>query len=115
VWFACVYIGLAGALNLLWGITALADREYFREEGIVWSTLELWGWLAIVAAAIQLTAAALLFARKAGGPVIAVIFTPLAMLNAFATLGAYPGWSAVALVCNGLVLWAVIVHRDEFA
>jgi hypothetical protein len=115
VWFASLYIGFAGAMNLLWGINALANRDYFNEEGLVWSTLDLWGGIALFIAAIQLTAAVFLYARKSAGMIMALVIAPLAMLNAFSTLGAYPGWSAAALVANTLVLWAVTAHGDEFA
>ena len=31
----------------------------------------------------------------------------------FVSIGAYPLWSCIGLVCNALVLWAVTVHGDE--
>ena len=32
----------------------------------------------------------------------------------FLSIGAYPVWSILALVANGLVLWAVTVYGDAF-
>ena len=32
----------------------------------------------------------------------------------FLAIGAYPIWSILALVANGLVLWAVTVYGDAF-
>jgi len=41
--FAGTYLVIAGALNLIWGITALAQKEYFREDGLVFSNLQCCG------------------------------------------------------------------------
>ncbi len=35
------------------------------------------------------------------------------MLLNFTSIGAYPVWSSVAIVCSMLVLWAVTVHWEE--
>jgi hypothetical protein len=113
--FAGSYLALAGMLNGIWGITALANKSYFIENGLLWSSLSLWGWIAIVVAAVQITAGVLLFARKMGGVIMALVLAMCGMLLNFLSIGAYPVWSAVAIACNALVLWAVTVHSDEFA
>ena len=46
--FAATYLALAGAANGIWGITALAKKEYFTEGGLVFSNLETWGWISLV-------------------------------------------------------------------
>ena len=104
---------IAGALNLIWGITALSKKDYFIEGGLVWSSLSTWGWIAIVIAAVQIIAGGLLFARKVGGVIMAIVIAMCGMLVNFLSIGAYPVWSIVAIVCNGLVLWAVTVHGER--
>ena len=37
--FAGSYMGIAGALNLIWGITALSKKDYFVDGGLVFSSL----------------------------------------------------------------------------
>ena len=80
----------------------------------MWSSLSPWGWIAIIFGAVQIAAGGLLFARKVGGVVMALVLSMLGILVHFFSIGAYPVWSAVAVVCNALVLWAVTVHSDEF-
>ena len=41
---------------------------------------------------------------------MAVLISMCAMFVNFTTVGAYPVWSIIAIVCNALVLWAVTVH-----
>src|ERR1700754_859293 len=112
--FAGSYLAIAGMLNLIWGITALSKKEYFVEGGLVWSGLGTWGWIAVVVAIIQIVAGGLLFARKIGGVLMAIVIAMCGMLVNFISIGAYPVWSSIALICNALVLWAVTVHSDQF-
>lgn len=112
--FAGTYLAIAGVLNLIWGVTALSNKEYFVEGGLVWSGLDTWGWIAVIVAVIQIVAGGLLFARKVGGVIMAIVIAMCAMLVNFISIGAYPVWSIIAIVCNALVLWAVTVHGDEF-
>jgi hypothetical protein len=111
--FAGAYLMIAGLLNLLWGITALSKKEYFIEDGLVWSSLETWGWIALIAAVVQFTTGALIFARKVGGMILGIVVAMCGMLINLISIGAYPIWSCIGLVCNALVLWAVTVHGDE--
>jgi hypothetical protein len=112
--FAGSYMGIAGALNLIWGITALSKKDYFVADGLVFSSLTFWGWIAVLIAAVQIVAGGLLFARKLGGVIMAIVISMCGILVNFLSIGAYPVWSIVAMVCNGLVLWAVTVHGNDF-
>ena len=71
--FAGIYLVITGMLNLIWGITAHANKSYFAEEGLVWSNLKVWGSFAIVIALCQLGVGALLFARKVAGMLMAIV------------------------------------------
>jgi hypothetical protein len=112
--FAGSYLAIAGMLNLIWGITALSKKEYFVEGGLVFSNLSTWGWIAIVIAAIQILAGGLLFARKIGGVLMAIVLAMAGIFINFLSIGAYPIWSVIAIVCSALVLWAVTVHGEDF-
>jgi hypothetical protein len=112
--FAGAYMAIAGLLNLVWGITALSKKSYFAEGGLVWSSLDTWGWIAVVVAVVQIACGALLFARRIAGVLMAIVVSMCGMLVNFLSIGAYPVWSIVAMVCNALVLWAVTVHGEQF-
>jgi hypothetical protein len=38
--FAGAYLLVAGGMNVIWGIVALANKSAFVEDGLVWSTLD---------------------------------------------------------------------------
>ena len=108
--FAGAYLMMAGGANLLWGIAALANKEYFAEDGLVWSSLQTWGWVAILIGAAQITTSVFTYLRRSVAMVIALLLAMCGLLFSFTTVGAYPVWSCVAIVCNALVMWAVTVH-----
>ena len=77
-------------------------------------SLSTWGWIAIIIAAVQIIAGGLLFARKIGGVLMAIVLAMCGIFVNFLSIGAYPVWSIIAIVCSALVLWAVTVHGDDF-
>ena len=113
--FAGAYLLVAGGMNLIWGIVALANKDAFRESGLVWSTLSTWGWIAIVVGTLQIVGGFMVFAQRFAGQWLAGVLAILGIFVSFFGLGAYPIWSVIVMVCNGLVLWAVTAHGDEFA
>jgi hypothetical protein len=112
--FAGAYLLIAACMNVIWGIVALSNKSAFVEGGLVWSNLNTWGWVAIVAGGVQILAGLLVLARRFAGQWLAGILALVGLFVSFLSAGAYPLWSLIALVANGLVLWAVTVHGDEF-
>jgi len=111
--FASIYLALAGLLNAIWGITALSKQSYFDESGLVWSSLNTWGWVALIIGAVQILGGALIYTHKVGGMIMGIVLAMCGILLNFTSIGAYPVWSSVAIVCSMLVLWAVTVHWEE--
>src|SRR5690242_3299745 len=113
VTFAGTYLLIAGAFNAIWGIAALTKKSHFIENGLVWSSLSFWGWIALIAAAAQAIAAVLVFQRRMSGMIVALVVASVSMIANFAMLGAYPLWSIATITCNILVVWAVTAHGDQ--
>ena len=112
--FAAAYLVAAGGMSLIWGIVALANKSAFHEGGLVWSKLDTWGPIALAVGGAQILAALLVVQRRFAGQWLAGVLAALGILFHFLTLGAYPAWSVIALVANGLVLWAITAQGDEF-
>jgi hypothetical protein len=112
--FAGAYLIVAGLMNLIWGIVALSNKSAFTESGLVWSTLDTWGWIAIVTGTLQAVAGLMILARRFAGQWLGGLLAMVGIFVSFFSAGAYPIWSVMALVANGLVLWAVTAHGDEF-
>jgi hypothetical protein len=112
--FSGIYLIVAGLMNGIWGLAALSDSEVLHERALAWSNLTTWGWLSVGAAAIQVVAGGLVLGRRVVGRVLAVLIALGGLFVNFLSIGAYPLWSILALVANGLVLWAVTVYGDAF-
>ena len=112
--FAAVYLFIAGGMNVLWGAAALAKKSNFHESSLVWSNLNTWGWIAIILGGLQILAAFLTYGRTFAGQWLAGTLAVLGIFHCFLSLGAYPVWSILAMTANGLVVWAITAHGDEF-
>jgi hypothetical protein len=108
--YAGAKLMMAAVLNLIWGITALTKKSYFLEDGLVWSSLQTWGWIALLIAVVQIVTGVMVYLQRLTATIIAALVAMCGLLVSFATVGAYPVWSCIAIVCNALVLWAVTVH-----
>jgi len=113
--FVAVYLLIAAFLNIIWGIAALDNKSYFTSGGLLWSSLSTWGWIAIILGAVQGLGALLVMARRPFGGVIAGFLAFLGILLNFLSIGGYPVWSAILLIVDALIIWAVTVHHDQFA
>jgi hypothetical protein len=112
--FVAVYLLIAGVLNIIWGIAALDDKSYFVSGGLLWESLNTWGWVAIIVGGLQMLGAILVAARSAAGAVIAGFLAFCGIMLNFLSIGAYPVWSITLLVIDALIIWGVTVHSDEF-
>lgn len=108
--FASVYLALAGVLDVIFGIAALENKQYFNSNGLVWADLHAWGWIAIILGTFQIIVAALIYARNAFGIVLGIFLASLAFIANFISLGAYPAWSVIGIALDGLVIWALAVN-----
>lgn len=109
VFAAVLFIG-AAMLNLLWGIAALVNDDYFAVDELLFGDLSLWGVIYLCAAAAQLAAGLLILARSSFGAILGIGLAMLHGLLALMAIGAYPLWSTVMLVLDGLIIYGLCVH-----
>lgn len=103
--FAGIVILIAGALDLIWGISALSDKQYFDEESLLFEGLTTWGWIYIVLGGLQAGIALLVLSGNGIGIALGMFGAFLAILTNFVAIGAYPIWSCILIAINFLVLF----------
>ena len=113
VTFAAVMFVAAAAANTLYGISALVNDDYFQADELLFGDLTLWGLLSLGAAAIQLTTGVLLFRRSSIGIFMGLVVAMLHGTIALLSIGAYPLWTMVVLVIDGLIIYGLTVHGPD--
>lgn len=108
--FAAVMFIAAAAVNILYGISALVNDDYFRVDELLFGDLSFWGVVYLCIGAIQLLAAILVLRRSVTGALLGIGLALISGLVALFSIGAYPVWSIVVLAIDGLIIYALTVH-----
>jgi hypothetical protein len=115
VTFIAVLFIVVGAFNLLDGVVALVNDDYFVADELLFGDLAAWGVWWLFAGALQLGTGLFMLARTTFSFIFAVTIAAVNMFTQLMWLGTYPGWAIAAIVVDGLILWALTTRLDEFA
>jgi hypothetical protein len=118
VMFAAILLVLVGTLNIIYGIGALDDANYFvNDTRFVLDNLNTLGWVLIILGVIQLTGGISLMAGNAYGRVIGIVGGSLGAIGALLSIGqSNPWWSlAVFFLCIYVVHGIIVFGEDEGA
>jgi|1186.fasta_scaffold119658_2 hypothetical protein len=113
VTFAGVMLLIAGAFNLLDGVVALANDDYFHKSELLFGDLTVWGLWWLLCGLVQIGVGYGVLRRRAWGGIFAIAIAGLNAFTQLMFLGAYPAWSIVAIVVDGLIIYAMTTRLDE--
>ena len=108
--FVVVLFLILGCFNLIDGLTALMQDSYFRVDELLFGDLAMWGVIYLCVGALQLGTAWLIFRGSEAGALLGMTLAAFNAVVALFSLGAYPLWSVIILVLDGLVIYALTVH-----
>ena len=114
--FAAIMLLLVGFLNVIYGIGALDDANYFvNDTRFILTNLNTLGWVLIILGIVQLTAGFSLMSGNAYGRILGVIAGSLGAIGAlFSIGGANPWWSLVIFaLCIYIVHGIIVFGEDE--
>ena len=113
--FAAILLMIAGVLNIIYGIAAIGDANFYTQTGThyVFSSLHTWGWITVIIGVIQLTGGFSLVGGGTYGRVIGIVAASLGAINALLNIGgAYPWWSLGIFALCVIVLHGIIVYGE---
>ena len=114
--FAAILLGIAGFLNVVWGIAGISNSKFFTQNSVyVVSSLHTWGWITLIIGVIQATAAFSLFSGGGYGRVIGVIAAALGAVTALAGTGTTPFWSICVFALCVTVIYQLCKSSDAVA
>jgi hypothetical protein len=114
--FAAILLVVVGTLNIIYGIGALDDANYFTDDTrFVLDNLNTLGWVLIILGVIQLTGGFSLMAGNTYGRVIGIVGGSLGAIGALLSIGqGNPWWSlAVFALCIYIVHGIIVFGEDE--
>jgi hypothetical protein len=104
--FAATMLGIAGVLNVIWGIAAISDSKFFADGATyILSGLHTWGWVTLVIGALELTAAASLLAGGGFGRFFGIFAAGLSAIGSLLSIDAYPFWSLSVFALSIIIIY----------
>jgi hypothetical protein len=111
--FAAVMFFIGAFANFFWGLAALDGRSYLAEGGLLYSTLETWGWIALGWSAVLLIGAILLAARVHIAPVIGVVLATISIVFWLFALPVMPLYAMTVIVLDAFVIYGLLMYSME--
>ena len=107
--FVATLLLIVGTLNIIYGIGALDDANYFvNQTRYILTNLNTLGWVTILIGVIQLTAGFSLIAGNTYGRVIAIIAASLGAIEALLSISGENPWWSLAIFFLGAALSRVV-------
>jgi len=117
VTFAGVVMLVAGSYNALSGIAAITDDDTLASQAtkvLYGIDLTAWGWLWLLAGALQLLAGILILRRYEWGMALGVVIAGFSALLTIFVIFIVPLWAITVLSLDVLVIYALLSRSDDF-
>jgi hypothetical protein len=113
--FAAILLLLIGTINIVYGIGALDDANYFvNDTRFILDNLNTLGWVLIILGVIQLTGGFSLMAGNVYGRVIGIIGGTVGAIGALLSIGGdNPWWSLVVFALCVYVVHGIVVFGED--
>lgn len=115
IYFASTLMLIVGGLQIVAGLMALFREGFYITSGgglVIWD-YDTWGWVHLGIGALLIVTAIAVLSGRTWARVLASLIVVINAIGNIAFLPTYPLWSIVALVIDGLVLYALTVHGRE--
>jgi hypothetical protein len=113
--FAGVMLTLIGFFDILQGLTALFNDEYFvvRKGDLLAFDFTTWGIITLIWGALLVAAGLGLLSGRGGARIFSIVVVFVNMLLQIAFLSSYPIWSTIIIALDVFVLYALTAKWDE--
>ena len=105
---------VVGIFHVIDGIAALSKAHVYGDYGL-FANIRFWGVVMLVIGGIGIWAGYAILNRQEIGRMIGIILAGVGILAQLMFLSAQPTWALIMVAMWIIVLYALIVHGDEFA
>jgi hypothetical protein len=112
--FAAILLVIAGTLNVIYGIAAISDANFFVDQTrYVFSSLHTWGWITLILGVVQLTGGFSLMTGGTYGRVVGIVAATVGAAGALLAVGGtFPFWSLGVFALCIIVLHGLVVYGE---
>jgi 4-amino-4-deoxy-L-arabinose transferase-like glycosyltransferase len=116
--FAAIMLMAVGCFQVLQGIAAIANDEFFvaGQDYVFSFDVTAWGWVHLVLGLLGVGIGIAILTRTTVGLMAGIALAFVNMVAEFAFLPHYPFWAFLLIGFNVLVIWALcsqIAHKDR--
>ena len=113
--FAGLIMITVGAFNVADGLVAITDHSYFAKAGgtdqlPITNDLKTWGWIVFAWGLLLIVSGGLIFAGNQFGRIVGLVAAIGNSILQLGFLAHYPFWSAIIILVDILVIYALAVH-----
>jgi hypothetical protein len=112
--FAAILLLIAGTINIIYGIGAISDANFFvNNNHYVVSSLHTWGWITLILGVFQLTGGLSLLGGGTYGRDIGLAAASLGAIGSLLSIGGqYPFWSLGIFALCVIVIHGILVYGE---
>jgi len=105
--FAGILLGIAGVLNIIWGIAAIAESHFVTETGAhyIFSSLNTWGWITLILGVLMLLAMFSLLSGGEFGRWFGIVAAALVGIDALLDVRVLPFWSICVFALCVIIIY----------
>ena len=113
--FAAILLLLVGTLNIIYGIGAISDANFYANDTrYIFTNLNAMGWFLVLIGVIQLTGGFSLLAGNVYGRFIGIVAGSLGAIDALLSMGgSHPFWSLAIFALCIWVVYGIVVYGEE--
>jgi hypothetical protein len=115
--FAGTIAIIGGIFNIIQGLVALFDDQYFvvAKGDLLLLDFTTWGWIHVLVGVVMLLVGLGIIRGSPWGLVAGVVIAGVQAILQLGFLAAYPVWSILIIALDVVVIYALIVHGRELA
>ena len=112
--FAATFMMIAGVVQALQGIVALANDEFYvvGRKYTFQFDVTAWGWIQLLLGIVVAVVGVFLFMGRTWARWTALVVVAVSMIANFAWVPYYPVWGIIVLAIDGAVIWALTVDTS---
>ena len=107
--FSSVMLFIAGAFNIIWGISALTKEEYFNDQ-FLFGNLTFWGWFWMIIGVITIVASFSVLNKAQWARWFGIAIAGISILGMFTALFAFTVGAAIIITFYVIVIYSLLQY-----